>query len=828
MSAPATPVIGNEVIFSTDPLAEIPRVTALADDTFVLAWETATGDLFARHLNETGNFTTGNFLQQLSTFDHNAFGGPSTTPLIVQENGGAIMTDFGFTPAGGSPEIGLHTVDANFTDTSFPVIVPKASSAGEPLVDAVPTFQGTAVSFERQEGTVFHTFLRWYGPDGTPSPTDQQLGNPGDTGSAINAKLLSSGTDLVYTVFTHFDPATGNRDIRFESLTPNGINSNAISLSGVAGTPDFADIADLGDGTFVVVWQDAGGVIIKHMLFNGITLETARIGEAAGGLLPKVVALKDHSFIVAWTAASGTESDGSPNEDIFLRHFVIVPQSPGSPINVIANTGTLVHLTEPGDQGLFQMSMKTLADGRVLLAYASETGDATNLNNMVYRIIDPRDPNLTGTANADVITAAPNASVINGLGGNDTLIGLTGNDALNGGDGNDTVDGGLGNDVLDGGAGFNTAAFNHLAQAVVVDLSKGTATGQGTDTLHNIQNVTGSILNDTFIGSAVRNVFDGGGGNDTVKFNGVAAAVAVSLANGTATGQGADVLRNIENVVGSNLNDTIIGSSGDNIIDGGAGVDTVQFNAVSAAVTVSLATGVATGQGTDTLRNIENVTGSNLNDTITGNNGNNVIDGGGGADVLAGLGGNDTYFVDNAADVVKEAAGAGNDQVFTTVSYKLGAGQSIETLSVASSAGGATINLTGNELSQAIIGNDRPNFINGGGGNDTLTGKGGADTFMFNTALSATGNVDRITDFAPSSDKIDLAKSIFSALNVGTLPSTAFFVGPAAHDADDRIVYNPVSGSLTYDSNGNAAGGATQFATLTPHLALQASNFVVT
>src|SRR6185437_10470790 len=364
---------------------------------------------------------------------------------------------------------------------------------------------------------------------GTPSATDQQLGNPGDTGSAINAKLLSSGTDLVYTVFTHFDPATGNRDIRFESLTPNGINSNAISLSGVAGTPDFADIADLGDGTFVVVWQDAGGVIIKHMLFNGITLETARIGEAAGGLLPKVVALKDHSFIVAWTAASGTESDGSPNEDIFLRHFVIVPQSPGSSINVIANTGTLVHLTEPGDQGLFQMSMKTLADGRVLLAYASETGDATNLNNMVYRIIDPRDPNLTGTANADVITATPTASVINGLGGNDALIGLAGNDALNGGDGNDTLDGGLGNDVLDGGAGFNTAAFNHLAQAVVVDLSKGTATGQGTDTLRNIQNVTGSILNDTFIGSAVRNVFDGGGGNDTVKFNGVAAAVAVSL-----------------------------------------------------------------------------------------------------------------------------------------------------------------------------------------------------------------------------------------------------------------------------------------------------------
>jgi Ca2+-binding RTX toxin-like protein len=307
----------------------------------------------------------------------------------------------------------------------------------------------------------------------------------------------------------------------------------------------------------------------------------------------------------------------------------------------------------------------------------------------------------------------------------------------------------------------------------------------------------------------------------------VAAGVTVNLVTGTATGQGNDILRNVENVVGSSLADTITGNAGNNLIDGGGGVDTVRFDGVAAAVTVNLLTGTATGQGTDTLRNIENVVGSSLADNITGNNGNNVLDGKGGADILAGLGGNDTYVVDNAADVVKEAAGADNDTVLASVSYKLGAGQSIETLET-TSANAAVISLTGNELRQAIIGNGGANFINGGGGNDTLTGGGGADTFGFNTALSATGNVDRITDFDPGSDKISLAKSIFSALgNTGVLSAAAFFQGPAAHDADDRIIYNSSTGALSYDSNGNAAGGSTVFATLAPNLTLHAASFLV-
>ena len=56
---------------------------------------------------------------------------------------------------------------------------------------------------------------------------------------------------------------------------------------------------------------------------------------------------------------------------------------------------------------------------------------------------------------------------------------------------------------------------------------------------------------------------------------------------------------------------------------------------------------------------------------------------------------------------------------------------------------------------------------------------------------------------------------MFAALTAtGTLPAAAFTLGTAAHDANDRIIYNQVTGALIYDANGSAAGGAAQFATL--------------
>lgn len=98
--------------------------------------------------------------------------------------------------------------------------------------------------------------------------------------------------------------------------------------------------------------------------------------------------------------------------------------------------------------------------------------------------------------------------------------------------------------------------------------------------------------------------------------------------------------------------------------------------------------------------------------------------------------------------------------------------------------------------------------------------------------MSATAsNRDTITDFVAASDTIRLDNAAFTALGAaGQISVAAFHIGAAAHDASDRIIYNQTTGVLTYDANGNAAGGAIQFAVLgtTAQLAaITVADFVV-
>ncbi|TIS94064.1 MAG: calcium-binding protein, partial [Mesorhizobium sp.] len=110
---------------------------------------------------------------------------------------------------------------------------------------------------------------------------------------------------------------------------------------------------------------------------------------------------------------------------------------------------------------------------------------------------------------------------------------------------------------------------------------------------------------------------------------------------------------------------------------------------------------------------------------------------------------------------------------------------------------------------------------------DKLSGFGGNDIFVFNSALGD-GNVDRITDFNKSQDKIHLDNAIFAGLNAGALTAAAFFAGTAAHDSSDHIIYNNSTGALSFDSDGIGGAAQTQFATLSPGLSLTAGAFFVT
>ncbi len=405
-------------------------------------------------------------------------------------------------------------------------------------------------------------------------------------------------------------------------------------------------------------------------------------------------------------------------------------------------------------------------------------------------------------APVNVINGKSASETLNGTAGVDSIFGQGGNDTLNGNAGNDNLDGGTGNDVLNGGTGADQMAGRTGNDIYVVDNAGDVvieASAQGTDTVN-------SALSFSLAGRHIEHLTLTG----TANINGTGNSF-----NNVLTGNaGANVL------TGSTGNDTyVVNNTTDKVIEAGSqGTDKV-----NSSVSFSLA-----GQHIEhlTLTGSANINakGNGLNNTLIGNAGKNVLAASTGADRMEGKAGSDTYYVDNAGDRVVEANGQGTDKVYSSVSFSF-SGQYIENLTL---TGSAHISGTGNSLANTITGNAGNNVLNGSTGRDTLTGAGGADHFFFNTALSSTTNVDRITDYSVASDTIRLENSIFTAVGAtGTLAAAAFRIGAAAADATDRIIYNSATGALLYDADGSGAGAARQFATLDDGLALTRSDFLI-
>lgn len=469
---------------------------------------------------------------------------------------------------------------------------------------------------------------------------------------------------------------------------------------------------------------------------------------------------------------------------------------------------------------------------------------------------DQGDDTVEGGAGDDTLVGdeySPSSSS-SSLGGNDTLIGGDGSDYFEPGHGQDIVVGGLGWDKLSYSGRSDPATAHGIVASwlshTVIDVSG------STDTFSAIEAIMGSEYDDIFIGDAASNsveglggndTFDGGGGIDQIEFHGL--GVILDLDNGTGTGghikggatdgQGdTDTLIDVENVRGSSSDDQLTGSSLANALWGLDGADRLFGEA-----------------GNDQLF------GDAGDDRLDGGAGNDTLVGGLGTDTLIGGLGNDTYVLENGADFISDVSGTA-DIITSAISRSLAGYGTIEQLVLVNVA--TALTGTGNNLSNIIAGNNFANTLSGGIGNDTLVGGvgndtltggvgndkliggvgndrmfGGAgidtltgglnnDTFVFNAPLSA-ANRDTITDFNHVADTFHLENAVMTKLGAGVhgLSSTMFRAGAAALDANDYVVYNRASGALYYDSNGNAAGGATLLATLTNKPALAANDFMV-
>jgi len=350
----------------------------------------------------------------------------------------------------------------------------------------------------------------------------------------------------------------------------------------------------------------------------------------------------------------------------------------------------------------------------------------------------PGGQTITGTAGNDTLFGTAGNDSISGLAGADQLNGLGGNDTLDGGAGIDALSGGLGDDtyvvtagdLLDELGGIDTVVTD-VSWTLGADFENLTMTGTG-----NI-GVTGHNGANLAIGNSGNNYFNLRAGNDTIQANAGNDWIDMS-AFGTA-------------------------SYGDDVIDGGAGIDTVNF-AISAgqqsAIVADLTAGTIHGggqggAGSASVTSVEHVIGAGFNDSIKGSTAAETLEGREGNDTLSGMGGNDSLVGGTGSDsfVFAAAPGTGNADVLM-------------------------------------------DFASG-------TDKAAFDNSVF-TALGADGN------FVAGDGRFFAGAGATSG-----------------HDANDRIVYNSTTGQLFYDADGSGAGASQLVATFQGAPAIAATDITV-
>jgi len=553
----------------------------------------------------------------------------------------------------------------------------------------------------------------------------------GDVVSETNTDLAIGGTDTVYSYWSAY------------TLTANVENGRILSTGG-------ANLA--GNTLNNVLYAGAG----NNVLNGGSGIDSVSYAYGLAGTSGVTVSL-------AVSTAQATGGSGSDTltsiENLFGSAYAdrLTGNTGANSLGGGAGNDTL-----DGGAGSDTLAGGDGSDGY----FVSDGGDVVSETNAVLATGG------TDTVYSYLSAYTLTANVENGRILSTTVANLTGNTL------NNVLYAGVGNNVLNGGTGIDTVSYAYgLAgtSGVTVSLAVSTAQatgGSGSDTLTSIENLFGSAYADRLTGNTGANSLGGGAGNDTldggagsdtlvggdgsdgyfVRDGGdvVSETNAVLATGGTDTvysylsaytltanvENGRILSTGVANLTGNTLNNFLYAGAGNNVLNGGTGIDTVSYAyglAGTTGVTVSLAVGTAQatgGSGSDTLTSIENLIGSGFNDSLTGNAANNVLDGGAGSDFLNGgagadtmLGGDgtDSYAVDHTGDVVSESnsslASGGNDIVYSYLStYTLTANVERLRLMLAGASNGS-----GNALDNTLYAGAGNNVLDGAGGNDTVS-----------------------------------------------------------------------------------------------------------
>lgn len=398
----------------------------------------------------------------------------------------------------------------------------------------------------------------------------------------------------------------------------------------------------------------------------------------------------------------------------------------------------------------------------------------------------------TGTGNAL-------ANLMKGNIGNDRLFGLAANDTLEGGAGNDTLDGGTGIDRMVGGSGDDHYFIDSVSDVIVE------ADSQGIDTVHSTINYV--------LGANLNNIELEGTGHINATGNGGANYITGNIGNNVLSGGfGVDTME------GRGGNDTyLVDFHAEQVIEADKG----GYDIVKSSFSFDLSTNGAFVEELILLSDRHAISGigNDIDNKITGNYLNNVIDGRQGKDTMVGAGGNDTYFIDDLDDVVKDTSGL-NDAVISSKAFTtLIAGIEHYTFNITDNlvfTGTTASNLiasgSGDDSLAGLAGNDT---LNGGAGKDVLEGGAGKDTYVIDNdddVIIETGS--DIGDAVISNKDVDLRLARFANIENAGLSGldNLNIIGTAANNVltgnDNDQVPEDEGGHPTTTGNNKLEGGA--------------------